>query len=293
MGELAAPVDIALLIADPETRARLRTALSPFGTPFFATSATHLLHVVATHRVGSVVLEPQAANGATTSVTRALRDGFPSLPILLYCELKAEHVKQVPALVQAGADTLIIRGIDDCGLALRHALARSSTDRVAGDALRRLEDLVPAAERSVLAFCLAHSYRRLRVKEVAKSLRVHRRTLSNRALATSLPPPSALISWCRLMHAARLLDDSARSVEQVSLALDFGSGTSLRNMLRRYTGLRPTELRRGGAFDKVITLLRERIASRSSGRTSIAQRQRRIDRSRPAGRNVRRRQGDR
>lgn len=260
MTKRSAAVDIALLVAESENRARLRASLAPLGNVVFADSPTDLLRTVLRNRVRVVVLQPRPANGTTTAaIARDLRDGFPSLPILVYCELKAEHVSQVPELVQAGADGVIIKGFDDVGSALRQLVARSSADRVAVDALDRLNGLIPPPEHPVVAFCLAHAYRPLRVREVAGALGLHRRTLANRALAASLPAPGALISWCRLLHAARLLDDTGRSVEQTARLLGFGSGTALRNMMRRYTAMRPTVLRRGGAFDSVIRLLRKRI----------------------------------
>jgi len=74
-----------------------------------------------------------------------------------------------------------------------------------------------------------------------------------------VPAPSILITWCRLIIAAHLLEMRGDSVERVALALDYPSATALRNTLRRYCGCRPADLRSGGmeslvaAFTAVLT----------------------------------------
>src|SRR5581483_2431497 len=68
----------------------------------------------------------------------------------------------------------------------------------------------------------------------------------------SLPSLAASISWSRLFVAARLLEDLHRPVGRVALHLGFASGSALRGMLKRYTGLTPGEVRCGGGLDRVI-----------------------------------------
>jgi len=145
-------------------------------------------------------------------------------------------MKRVPALIRAGADEVVLRGSDDMRVAFRRVLLQAASARAASEALTLLRKVVPRAGESVLAYCLAQADRPLTVDEMARDLGVHRKTLCNRAAAAGLPSPSTLISWCRLFHAARLLGESGASVERTALVLGFGSGTALRNMLRRYTG---------------------------------------------------------
>lgn len=252
--------DILLFVADAGNRTRLRTALEPIGAPRFAMSVADVIEMAAAHRVGTVVIEPRDGHGRTTvPIVQMLRRDFPSLPILAYCQLTPEQVKEIPALVRAGADGVLLKDVDDVGTAIRRALARSASERITDEVLRQLMSIIPKVEEPVLTYCLRYAYRPITVGEVASALGVHRKTLCNRASVAGLPTPSALISWCRLLHAARLLDDAGRSVERTALVLGFGSGAALRNMLRRYTGLRPTELRTRGGSTLVISLLRAQI----------------------------------
>jgi methylphosphotriester-DNA--protein-cysteine methyltransferase len=62
-----------------------------------------------------------------------------------------------------------------------------------------------------------------------------------------------------LMVCARLLEDPGRSVSQVAMLADFPSSTSLRNMLRRYTGLRPLEIRENGGLRCVLHAFKQAV----------------------------------
>lgn len=253
-------VAIATLMTRATSTTQVRTAVEAVGVPFIAATPAELLEALIHHSVGAVLVEPYDAAGATTdSLIRVIRQDYPSLPVLVYCDLTAEHMRVVPVLVRAGADALVLRGIDDMRSAFRRALLKSTSARAAAEALTALSAIVPKTAEPLLAYCLTQSDHPLTVDQVARDLGVHRKTLCNRAVAAGLPTPSSLISWCRLLHAAKLLDDSSRSVERTALILGFGSGTALRNMLRRYTGLRPRELRRCGGHSAVLDLLRNRL----------------------------------
>jgi AraC-like DNA-binding protein len=91
------------------------------------------------------------------------------------------------------------------------------------------------------------------VPELARAALCSPRTLRRALRAAGLPAPEELLAWRRLLHAARLLDDG-RSADSVARALDFSTGSAMRKCLRRYTGLRPGELRRAGAFAALAAL---------------------------------------
>jgi transcriptional regulator GlxA family with amidase domain len=97
------------------------------------------------------------------------------------------------------------------------------------------------------------------VADAAAALGVHRKTLVDRLATAQLPTPSAMIAWCRLTLAAQMLEDPARSVEQIALLLDFSSAASLRNMLKRYTGLSPREVRENGGLRCVLHAFRQTL----------------------------------
>ena len=69
--------------------------------------------------------------------------------------------------------------------------------------------------------------------------------------------------------AARLLDDPGRTIEQVALKLDFPSGAALRNMFKRYTGLRTTEVRENGGVRCLVHTFKRELAAVSAGKPPV------------------------
>ena len=78
-------------------------------------------------------------------------------------------------------------------------------------------------------------------------------------MVAQLPPPARIVGWGRILVAARMLEDTTQSTEKVARALNFVSGTSLRNMMRRYTRCGPETLRQRGGFDYALARFIEAI----------------------------------
>jgi transcriptional regulator GlxA family with amidase domain len=185
------------------------------------------------------------------------------VPIVAFTAAGPGSSSDILAMAQAGVHELIIQGFDDAGIALRTVAESASRRCAATRVLSELESDVPADALPFVRFCLERSSVKLTVTDAATYLGVHRKTLVYRLARTTLPPPSTMIGWCRLFVAAHMLEDPRRSVASVALALDFSSGAALRGMLRRYTGLRPQELRECGGLALLISTFRRQIARRA------------------------------
>lgn len=255
-------VTAAVLVRDGPGRAHLRAALRTKAAVLSCERIEDLLQVLAAHRVDVIVISPWDAQGARVApVLRDIRTRWPSVPVAVYCSLAADAVREVVALAKSGADDVIFQGSDDQSQALWSRLLVSVSRRAADQALSALQPVLPAAVEPIVSYCLERAEKGVSVQKVAAAMQLHRRTLVNRLAAAGMPAPSSTISWCRLLVAARLLEDPGRAVEQVALALGFSSGAALRNMLRRYTGLRPSELRAQGGLQCVVRLFKNVIAS--------------------------------
>jgi AraC-like DNA-binding protein len=249
------------LLSDEEARGRVQDALGGRMTALSCRSASELVLTVRAHCADCVLVTPWDDSGAPSAPTvRRLRNRFPWLPIAVYCHLEPRSAHQIAALARAGADTIILRGYDDLGRLVRERLAYARSQRTAEVALTALASWQTPESAPILAYCLQHAGDALTVQAVAAALAVDRKTLGNRLAAAALPPPRALIAWCRLLCAARWLEHRERSVEQAALVLRFGSGSALRNMFQRYTGLRPAEVRARGGLACVLSLLTHRLA---------------------------------
>ena len=78
-----------------------------------------------------------------------------------------------------------------------------------------------------------------------------------------------MICWLRLLLVAHELEQPGYPVERIAVDFDFPSSTALRNMLKRYTGLRPAELRQNGGLRCALHLFRQVLARE---RTAAARR---------------------
>lgn len=261
------------LVCDREARARLRHALSEPTRLEFCSRRAEFVEAVLRGPVRVLVTELWDSTGEPmTAVVRRLRTGFPATPILAYCWLSCSTAHEILEMARAGISGIIFRGYDDVGSALRSALARAEDLSVAEAVSRAITPLISPEGRTIVEYCIEHARAAPAVSEVAAAIGVHRKTLVNWMASAGLPAPSAVIAWCRLLLAARLLEEPARSVECVALDLDFGSATELRNMLRRYTGLRPTEVRQRGGFGFLLKLFTQqfRPTSRSVAQAFVA-----------------------
>jgi AraC-like DNA-binding protein len=239
---------VMALLADDEVSGRLHHALGGEMTALPCRTASDVERTVSARRPDCVLVTPWDDLGRSSAATvHRLRSRFPWLPIAVYCHHEPRSAHEIAALTQAGADTFIISGYDDLGLSLRQRIAFAWSKRAAEEALVAPERWKTPESEPILSYCLHHSAEPLTVRSVADALSLDRSTLGRRLMAASLPAPRHLIPRCRLLCAARWLENSERSVERAGLPLRFGSGSALRHMFRRYTGLRPVEVRARGA----------------------------------------------
>lgn len=259
---------VAALVWEQTARARLNDALRDQAKVRFCDRQSELLALVEHGVAGVVVLDMRDVDGASTlRSVRRVREEFPSVPVVLYCALAPTTSRDVLDFARAGVNDLVLRGVDDLRTTLRGAVQSALDHCSAKGMLGELRPLVPPSVEPFLRFCLENGRRNLTVEEVAIALGVHRKTLFDRLNAAGLPSPSLIIAWARLLTAARMLEDPGRSVEQVALLLDFPSGTSLRNMMKRYTGLRSGEVRENGGVRCVLHAFKRELTATSAERS--------------------------
>jgi AraC-like DNA-binding protein len=207
------------------------------------------------------------AQGAEVwSTIAAIRDGFPTLPIIAYCAVSPCLSADIVSMVRAGAHELLIRDVDDSPHRLRAIFARARTTCTAAWAGTELAALVPRPVWAPVEYCLQNAYRGITVEEVARSAGIDRRTLTRRFARAGLPSPSAVVAWTRLVIAGVLLEDGGRPLEEIALELEFPSASALRAMLSRHTRLRPSEVRENGGGRCVLSAFKNVL--RASRRTA-------------------------
>ena len=258
------PAVLALITGRLE-RLRIATAVRGHATVHFVGTVSELLARLAEASAPPIALivEPRDCDGRSTAgVVRQLAAAQPQLPIVGYCRAGYEHSRDILDLGLAGAHELLFHGIDDSGVALRGILTSAGQACAAAQVLGAIRDDVPPALLPLFEFCLAYPERATSVQAVAHALGVHRKTLVNHCAQASLPPPGAVIAWCRLLLVGHFLETPGRTVEGIALRVEFASASALRNMLRRYTGLRPQQVRERGGLCCVVDAFRRSLTER-------------------------------
>lgn len=218
-----------------------------------------------------VVVEARDVDGVSTAEAICLIHTMrPDIPVVGYCRAGIAHSNDVRSLALAGVHELLFHGIDDTGTALRDVLAMARQASVGEIVASALTPMVPERLWPFVRHVTAHPAESQRVAEVARALGHHRKTLVNHCAQAGLPSPQELLAWCRLAVIGHLLGISDCTIEAISLQLDFPSDTALRNLVKRYVGMKASEVRAGGGLPVVVAaferaVIASRVARHASG----------------------------
>jgi AraC-like DNA-binding protein len=226
--------------------------------------------------VDAVVVEPRDRDGVSTGpAVAALRARFPALAVLVYLSNSPADVRDLMSGIgKLDGVALAFRGIDDVGVRLREALAAAAelavAARIVAAAGPRATRLPPALQAAV-ALCVRTAGVRPSVHGLAAELGVDRRTLLRTFRRGGLGTPRLVIAWSRLLHAAQLLEGSARPVAHVARELGFPSAPAFHAAVARHVGVGASALRAPGAFETVMRAF-VRALERAAGGTAAGRR---------------------
>lgn len=241
--------EVVVCLPDRVEQARISAALPRGDVARICHSASELAALVvdAAESLRLVVAAPRDGGGrALAPIIRDLVQRRPDVAVVAYCRADPESSRDIIDLVNAGIHDLVFRDRTDWGQVLRRTLESASENCGAAFAITRVCKSLPAELHPLAEYCLYFPSQATSVPRVAAALGVHRKTLANYCMRANLPGAGAVIMWCRLVTVAYLLESRRTTVERIAFQLEFASATALRNTLRRYTGLRPGELRDGG-----------------------------------------------
>lgn len=263
---------IATLLPNPAHAQRLRSAIRDRHEVVPCTTWEALAEACEAHPVRVVVVDLYATGQATFEPIRRLKQRSPGLSMLMYSVMSLERIHDVFDAGRIGMDALIIADRDDSPRQILAQIERAES-RSLGSEVRLALDEVDPSVRDALLLVITRAHERLSPEGLARLMALPRRTLSHRLEAAGYPPPRRLLTWGRLIVAARMLEDSRRTADRVAGSLGFPSGSAFRNVCQRYLHSTPGEIRRrGGAAYVVRALLRQVQRAGESGRAPQAAR---------------------
>lgn len=206
-----------------------------------------------------ILVDVAMGDSSVIRSVRLLREISPGVPIIGYADLTPKAAHLLIKLAHVGMDDVILRGSATLFQHVVDINERMVPQRVTNMVSKRLQTFLAPALESVISSCLRHGRSSFGVRTLAADLGIAPRTLSKRLAQAGLPTAAALLSWSRLIQAGGCLQGGQASVESVGLALGFGSGTALRNMLRRYTGMSCGEIRTHDGLSRIISMFCDMI----------------------------------
>ena len=261
---------VAALVLGRLERARLQDAVR--GRALLeqvdSVAALEQLVVRSVPRVSAVIAEPFDAHRTPVAPTLArLRAEYPGVALIGLCQPAHRFSSEIVALVQAGVHELVFRGVDDTAEAFRQTLARAAQTSAAREVLNALRPHLTNEALAIVETSVQYAWPDFTSRSLANVLGVNVKTLVKQCRVNDLPSPGALLNWVRLMVVAYLLEAEGRALEHVAAAFGLDSASPLRNLMKRYTGLRSLEVRTGGGLKVVIqAFLREDAFGRNEQR---------------------------
>lgn len=204
-------------------------------------------------------------SGAIERVVRQLVVDRPRVAIVAYCPPAGKYSGDIRALTAAGVHQFVFAGIDDHGTTFRDVIAAARRGCAAEWVMQQLGPIVPPRLHRLLEAILARPDRVTTIPALASELGIHRKTLFNWCERSAFLPPAELVAWARLALVAYHLESTGCTIETIALQLSYPSDTTLRNTVKRYTGLKASEIRSRGGVACVLDALRRRIATAEIG----------------------------
>jgi AraC-like DNA-binding protein len=257
----AATPQIVGFVTNQTERARITGALRGWALVLWVGALGELPEAVRRAKeppVAAIVAARDLTGSDGGRVLLRLRTLAPNMPIVAHCHAGVDHASDVRRMADAGAHEFMFAGVDDTGMALRAVLASAQRACAAQQVAVELMELLPEPLAVLGQCCVNHPSEGRTVNGLARLVGVHRKTLLNQCAREGGPSPGELIGWCRLMMAAHLLTATGQTVEWVALELDYPSDTSLRNAMKRYTGLRASEVVKRGGLAAVVRSFKRR-----------------------------------
>jgi len=248
----------------PLQRARLQDSIRGTAQMYVVEDLRSLwLSAQESFRSPAVVVLAVSADTARDAVAmvRDLRMRCPRAALVAYCGGVREAPASIAALAAAGVHQFLFAEVNDRGATLRAIIENARQQCTADVVLAALRPLIPAPIHPMAEALLSRPAVVCDVRALAAALGVHRKTLFNRCTSTSFVAPAELVTWTRLALVAYLLETTGFTVERIALETGYPSPTALRNTMKRYTGMRATDIRAGGGLAVVIDCLRSRLQS--------------------------------
>jgi AraC-like DNA-binding protein len=207
------------------------------------------------------VVDPLGPDGKIAGELRDLLLAFPFATVLAALPVTPRDGELLRTLLEWGVADFIVMGHETTPLGLTRRLRLVRSRPMKRLLKRALPHGVPSRTQGLLVRAAEVVAVGGGAPELAAALRVSPRTVPRWCQRADLPPPRRLLAWLRMLMAAELLEQPRRSLASVARSCGYASESSLKNTLRDFLGLKPSELRGAGAFGTVASTFARELAA--------------------------------
>jgi AraC-like DNA-binding protein len=257
---------LLLLQPDPRAGAALSAALDEeYGLRRVETWEELLREMGRSLPLGCVVdLCPRAFPSPETQL-RMLRRTYPGVTIIVQSEFAGREL-DLYRLGRLDVDGVIRMDGSMSPLRVRRVVASALAARLGKMVVESSATNLPPLARGCIRWAVEHAGSAPQVSDLAAAMALSPRALLRELKAMDLPTPRKLLLWCRLIHAAHLLERPGMTVECAAFRLGYSTGGALRKALKRHMGSSPTSLRNRGGLAWALEVFRRRALRRSEDR---------------------------
>lgn len=197
------------------------------------------------HVVTVIVGLEDPSGASAVAFAQAMAENHPGTGIVVHRAESKGSQADLCALGAAGVHDILIAGITDDGHVARQIVRDACRRGAAELVLREVRRVIP---RRLYSFAQAaiRNPSKASVGLIAQHLSIHRQTPNWWCREEHYLRPEELLVWSRLFLVAALLELTSRTLDSIADDLDYASPTSLRNQLKKYTGLTATQVRAAG-----------------------------------------------
>jgi len=231
----------------------------------FVSDGDELLRELSAGGCDVVIMGPRDADGRSTAslVERIARD-WSAVAVVMFFPQRSVPDFSPRSFLLAGAHQLVHEGVNDTALTIAQAVENARRECSADIVFGAIRLMIPPQLHPWAHAVVSSPHRVTSVAALASDQGVHRKTLVNRCAKVGFLPPAELVAWCRLCVVGHLLERTGATVEAIALKLEYPSHTSLRNRVKRSTGMKATEVRESGGLAAVVEAFARRLEEHRS-----------------------------
>ena len=247
-------------VLGPGERARVEAAMGEGIAVLHRDTIPEAIRAVRERPVAAVLLSVSRCQEEQLPELDRLVQGFPAIPTVALVSGPG-HADALLRLGARGVREVVDVSVPEGWRRLRALVDGPGTPasaRIQGPILAALAEAPPDA-RLFFEALIRSAPHHLTVRHLARTLHVPCSTLLSRFQRAGLPSPKSYLAALRLLHAALLLEDTGRSVADVSYRLEYSSPQSFGRHVRAMLGVTASEFRRRLPFpvalDRFLALM--------------------------------------